>query len=250
MTLKFDGWPRKIVRHLFYTTSRFVHHFKSIGEIKLELRSANAKFESKLATVCPVWSWNFAGWPWQMIRHLFNDSLIFVHHFKATREFKIKLQSGNAKFGSKSAIFVRSYLEIWHIISSKNNSLPLLCCFKFYTSIHSHQWIQTVQSGNAKSWSKSAIYCPVALKFDRGPWQTIEHLIYGTSIFVHHCVAIGEFKLELQFGNPQFGSKLTIFLSCMTLKFEGWHWQTIWHLFYATSICVHNFLAISEFGLE
>ena len=37
VTLKFDGWPLKTIGHLFYTTSSFVHHFKAIGEFKLEL---------------------------------------------------------------------------------------------------------------------------------------------------------------------------------------------------------------------
>ena len=39
VTLKFDGWPWKTIEHLFYTTSSFVHHFKSIGELKLKLQS-------------------------------------------------------------------------------------------------------------------------------------------------------------------------------------------------------------------
>ena len=48
----------------------------------------------------------------------------------------------------------------------------------------------------------------------RGAWsqlKTIVHLFYTTSSFVHHFVPIGEFKLELQSGNAQFGSNLTIF---------------------------------------
>ena len=36
----------------------------------------------------------------------------------------------------------------------------------------------------------------------------------------------------------------------MTLKFEGWPWKTIGHLFYATSSFVHYFLAIGVFKLE
>ena len=36
------------------------------------------------------------------------------------------------------------------------------------------------------------------------------HLFYATSSFVHHFVAIGEFKLELLSGNAQSGSNLTI----------------------------------------
>ena len=43
--------------------------------------------------------------------------------------------------------------------------------------------------------------------------NTIGHLLYATSSFVHHFVAIGESKLELQSGNPQSGSKSMIFLA-------------------------------------
>ena len=58
VTLKFDGWPWKTIGHLFYTTSSFVHHFKSIGELKLKLQSRNAQFGSKSAIFCPVRPWN------------------------------------------------------------------------------------------------------------------------------------------------------------------------------------------------
>ena len=54
VTVKFDGWHRKTIRHFFYTTSSFVHHFKSIGEFKLDLQSRNAQFGSKLVTCYPV----------------------------------------------------------------------------------------------------------------------------------------------------------------------------------------------------
>ena len=47
----------------------------------------------------------------------------------------------------------------------------------------------------------------VTLKFDGWPWKTIGHLYYTTSSSMHHFVAIGEFKLEVQSGNAQFGSK-------------------------------------------
>ena len=47
---------------------------------------------------------------------------------------------------------------------------------------------------------------------------------------MHHFVAIGEFKLELQSGNAQSGSNSTIFR--------------------AASSCVHDFIAICEFKLE
>ena len=56
--LKLDGWPWKKIGHLLYTISNFVHHFKSIGEVKLVLQSGNAQFASKLVFFCPAWPWN------------------------------------------------------------------------------------------------------------------------------------------------------------------------------------------------
>ena len=51
----------------------------------------------------------------------------------------------------------------------------------------------------------------VTLKFDGWPWKTIGHLSFAVSSCVQHFIAIGEFKLELQCGNAQFGSNSTIF---------------------------------------
>ena len=75
-------------------------------------------------------------------------------------------------------------------------------------------------------------------------------LFYTTSSFVHHFKSISEFKLELQSGNAQIGSKWTIFLSCVTLKFDWWPCKTIGHLFYATSSFVYHFILIGEFKFE
>ena len=55
---------------------------------------------------------------------------------------------------------------------------------------------------------------------------------------------------ELQTGNAQFGSKLVIFLSHVTLEFDRWPWKTIGHLFYAASSFVHHLIAIVELKLE
>ena len=99
--------------------------------------------------------------------------------------------------------------------------------------------------------SKSAIFVSrVTLKFDGWPWKTIGHLFYVASSFVHHFTAINYFKLELQSRNAQFWSKSTIFSSRVTLKFNGWPWITIGHLFYGTSSFVQHFVPIGEFKLE
>ena len=62
-------------------------------------------------------------------------------------------------------------------------------------------------------------------------WKTIGHAFFIMSSFVHRFKSIGEFKLELQSGNTQFRSKSAIFLSGVTLKFDGRPWKTIGHLF-------------------
>ena len=46
VTLKFDRWLWKIIGHLFYAASSFVHHFVAISKFKLELQSGNAQFGS------------------------------------------------------------------------------------------------------------------------------------------------------------------------------------------------------------
>ena len=159
MTLKFDGWPRKIIGHLFYITSSFVHHLKPLNEFKLELLS------------------------------------------------------GNAQFGSKSAIFfVPCDLEIsW--MTLKNNRAPLLCYIKLRASFQSHRWIQTKVTVRKRSIRVKIgdFLSLVTLKFDGWPWKTIGHLFYVASSFVHHFIAISEFKLKLQSGNAQFGSKSVIY---------------------------------------
>ena len=44
--------------------------------------------------------------------------------------------------------------------------------------------------------------------------------------------------------------KIGDFYVPVTLKFNGWPWKTIGHLFYAASSFVHHFIAIIEFQLE
>ena len=70
------------------------------------------------------------------------------------------------------------------------------------------------------------------MQFDIWPWKTIEHLFYATSSLVHHFVAIGEFKLELQSGNAQ--GKSEGFDSCYRpsnlteIGFQSSIFQPVW----------------------
>ena len=52
-----------------------------------------------------------------------------------------------------------------------------------------------------KLYSNANFSARVTLKFDGWPQKTIGHLFYATLSFLHHFVAIGEFKLELQSGS-------------------------------------------------
>ena len=110
-------------------------------------------------------------------------------------------------------VFEPCDLEIWRM-TLKNNRAPLLCYFKLCASFHSHRWIQTgVTVRKPPIWVNKIdeFFNHVTLKFVRWPWKTIGHLFYATSSFVYHFIAIGEFKLELQSGNAQSGSNLTLF---------------------------------------
>ena len=116
-----------------------------------------------------------------------------------------------SQIGFKSPIVFLPELQIWWAIS-KHNRAPLLCYVKLCALSQSHWWIQTgvtvrkclipVKIGH--------FLFRVTLKFGRWPWQTIGHLFYAKSRFMHHCLAISELKLELVSGNAQFGWKSAI----------------------------------------
>ena len=131
----------------------------------------------------------------------------------------------------------------------KNNRAPLLCCFQLCAWFHCHMWIQTgVRVRKRPSWVLTSAWTSLLTMVitpenfmmiqwwehgekgvtdrrtdGRTDWtshiaawsqlKTIGHLYCATSSSMHHFVAIGELKLELQSGNAQFGSKSTIFLA-------------------------------------
>ena len=84
VTLKFEGWPWKIIGHLCYTTPSFVHHCKAISELKFELQSENTQFGSMSCMAL-----KFDEWPWKTIGHLYYAASSFVHHFVAISEFTL-----------------------------------------------------------------------------------------------------------------------------------------------------------------
>ena len=144
MTWKFDRRPKKNNRiaPLYYIKLcvPFQSHRRIQTWVAVRKCSIWVKIDDFLS---PVTS-KFDRWHWKT-----TATSSFVLHFIAIYQFKMELQSGNAKFGSKWAIFLSR----------------------------------------------------VTSKFDGWPWKTIGHLFYATSSFVHHFIAIHEFKVELQSGN-------------------------------------------------
>ena len=101
------------------------------------------------------------------------------------------------KFDPNHQFFSPCDLEIW-CMTLKNNRAPLLYHIKLCVSSKIHRWIQTEVTLRKRSIRVriNNFLSLVTLKFDGWPWETIGHLFYNTSSFVHHLKSIGEFKLE------------------------------------------------------
>ena len=107
VTMKFDGWPQKIKRHVFYTTSSF-----NLCIISDPSGNSNWRYSPETANLgqnqrffFSLVTFEFDVWPWKTIGHLFYSTSSFVHHFVAISELKLELQSGNAKLGWNLKIF-------------------------------------------------------------------------------------------------------------------------------------------------
>ena len=124
-------------KNIFHLTG-FGAYSSTCFKVTVPKRSIRVKIGDLLSCV----TLKFDGWPWKTIGYLFYDASSFMHHFIAIGELKLKFQSGNGQFGSKSAIFCPSDLEIRQM-TLKNNRAPLLCYIKLCASFHNHCWIQT-----------------------------------------------------------------------------------------------------------
>ena len=133
-------------------------------------------------------------WIEKTIGHLFYATSSFVYYFVAIGEFKLEIQSGNAQSESNLTIFRAVWP--WHL----TDELEQVKSEGFESCDRPIVRKRTI-------WVKiSDVLSHVTLKLDGWPWKTIGHLSFAVSSFVQHFIAIGEFELELQSGNAQFGS--------------------------------------------
>ena len=151
---------------------------------------------------------------WMTLKNNRAPLLCYIKNFASFQSHRWIQTEGTVRkrsIGSKNRrFFVPCHLEIWQM-ALRNNRAALLCWSKRYASFRSHQWIQTKVTVRKRS--RRVKFCDflslVTLKFDGWPWKTI--VFYIASSFLHHFIAIDEFKLELQSGNVRFGSKSPIF---------------------------------------
>ena len=104
--------------------------------------------------------------------------------------------------------------EVWtiiHCLVLGHETMVCAVCLSIFFWNLSVNWNLSYSPETPNLDQNRRFFSHVTLQFDVWPWKTIGHLFYANSSFVHHFVAIGEFKLELQSGNAQFGSNSTIF---------------------------------------
>ena len=98
-----------------------------------------------------------------------------------------------------------------------------------------------LQSGNPQYVSKTVIFCPV------WPWNVMDDLRNkkGTSSIPHEVLCIISKPLvNLNFSYSPV--KIGALFSRVTLKFDGWSWKTLGHIFYVFFKFVHHWIVISE----
>ena len=134
----------------------------------------------------------------------------------------------------------------------ENNRAPVLYYIKLCASFQIHRWIETEVTVR-KRWIRVKISDFFVLCDLEIWWMTLENnrapLLYYTKLcasfqinrWIQIGVTVRKRSIWVKIGN---------FLSRVTLKFDGWPWKTIGHLFYVASSFVHHFTAISEFKLE
>ena len=164
-------------------------------------------------------TFTFDGWPWKQYDtfSILHQALCIVSKPSVDSNWRYSLETLNS--GQNWRFFGQCDLEIWWM-TLKNNRAPLLCYFKLCALFHNHQWNQTgvAVRKHLIRIKIGEILSLVTLKFDRWHWKTIWHLFYATSNYVHHFVAICEFKVELWSRNIRIGAKVA--LTSVTLTFD------------------------------
>ena len=131
-----------------------------------------------------LWQWIIFGW----------DITNSIFELENSRSRSWQRSNPMVTFEAWSSI--DGWPQLW--MTSKNSKARLLYYIKLCASFQSHRWNQTGVTVRKRSIRVKIDHflSRVTLKFDGWPKKTIGHLFHPTSSYVHHFVAIGEFKLE------------------------------------------------------
>ena len=166
--------------------------------------SENAQFRSKSAIFCPAW-------PCILTDDLGKQHGTSPWLFQALCIISLPLVDSNWNYSPETTnlgqnqrfFFSRVTFKIWRM-TLKINRAPFLSNIKFVATFHRHMWIQTGVIARKRSIRvkiSNFFFIPCHLQIWRMTLENNGHLFYATLSFVHHFVAICEFKLGLWSGN-------------------------------------------------
>ena len=225
VTLTFDLWPWSFAWTLLWslviTPENFMmmrwweHGQKGVTDGQTD-RQTDRQTED---TICrAAWS------QLKTIGHLFYDTLSFVHHFNAIGKFKLKLQSGNAQFGSKSMIFcavwARNYMDDPEKQKGTSSMHLQALCIIWYPLVNSN-WSYSPETPNLGQIRRFLEPCDLeiwrmTLKNNRPPLLSNIKLC----VSFHHHIWI---ETGVTVRKP-----LSWVVTSVTLTFDLWPWPFAW----------------------
>ena len=130
------------------------------------------------------------------------------------------------EIGFKSSIFLGLCdFEIWWM-TSKIDRAPLLYYIKLFASFQSHRWIQTGVTVQKRSIRVKIgdYFCPV------WPWNLENDLqnITASLLYMKLCASFQShlwIQIRVTIRKHSIRIKISIFLSSVTYKFDGWPWK-------------------------
>ena len=179
----------------------------------------------------------FDAWPWKTIGHLFYASSSFVHHFVTplvNANWSYSPEKPN--LGKIQQFLEPCDLEIWCMILNKANLRDLIAAtglvillkfdpiHRFFSLCDLEIWCMTLKNNRAPL----LYYIKLCVSFQIHRW-------------IQTKVTVRKRSIQVKIGD---------FLSSVTLKFDGWPWKTIGHLFYTISSFVHHFIPIGDFKFQ
>ena len=168
----------------------------------------------------PVWL-KFDKRPRKIIGYLFYIKSSFVHHLKSLGEFKLESLSGNAQFGSKSAIFCPVWP--WNLMEDLKKQQGASSMLHKALCIISKPWVisnwsyspETLNSGQNRRF-----YVPCDLEIW---WMTLENNRAPLLCCVKFCASFHSNRwIQPKVRKRSIRVKIANLLSRVTLEFDGW----------------------------